>query len=67
MEIEEFSKLEEKINKMINHTKSIKNENKKLKGEIEELKKDLSMNNNERLEIKKKVTTLIDLLDNLDK
>ena len=67
MEIEEFNKLEEKINNMVTNLKSIKDENKILKLKIEELKKESSLKNRERTEIKRKITTLIDLIESIEK
>lgn len=67
MEIDEFIKLEEKINNMVKSVKLLKEENSKLKLEIEKLRKVSSVNDAERVEIKKKVTALIDLIDSIEK
>jgi regulator of replication initiation timing len=67
MEIDEFLKLEEKVNKMVGSVKLLKEENSKLKLEIEKLRKVSSGNDVERAEIKKKVTALIELIDSIEK
>jgi len=67
MEIDEFLKLEEKVNKMVGNVKLLKEENSKLKLEIAKLRKVSSVNDEERTEIKKKVTALIDLIDSIEK
>jgi FtsZ-binding cell division protein ZapB len=66
MDIEEFNKLEEKVNNLVNSLKVIKNENKKLKLELSELKKGASQLDIERDEIRKKVTSLIELIDSIE-
>lgn len=67
MEIDEFIKLEEKVNNMVKSLKLLKEENSKLQLEIEKLRKVSSVNDAERTEIKKKVTALIDLIDSIEK
>ncbi len=67
MELGEFNRLEEKIRDLVNTLKLLKNENNNLKQQLEQLKKESSVKNDERLEIKKKVTTLIELIDSIEK
>lgn len=67
MNIEELNKLEEKVNGMVNTLKLLKDENKKLKTEMAALKVDSSSKEEERNLIKQKVTTLIELLDSLER
>jgi len=66
MEIEGFSKLEEKINNLVKAIKLLKDENKILKLTIEKTKEESSHINSERSEIKKKITSLIDLIDSVE-
>lgn len=67
MELEELNKLEEKVKTLVDRSKQLKAENENLKMQMEQLKKDSSVKNEERLEIKKKVTTLIAMIDSLEK
>lgn len=66
MDIDEFNKLEEKVNNLVNSLKLLKNENKKMKHELAELKKGASQLDTERDEIRKKVTSLIELIDSIE-
>jgi len=67
MELEELNKLEEKVKNLVERSKLLKEENENLKIQIQQLKKDSTVKNEERSEIKKKVTTLIALIDSLEK
>ena len=67
MELEELNKLEEKVKNLVDRSKLLKEENEHLKTQLQQLKKDSTIKNEERLEIKKKVTTLIALIDSLEK
>ena len=67
MEIDEFLKLEEKVTKMVENIKLLKEENRKMKIEMEKLQKVSTVNDAERAEIKKKVSTLIELIDSIEK
>jgi FtsZ-binding cell division protein ZapB len=67
MELEELNKLEEKVKNLVDNSKRLKEENENLKMQLQQLKKDSSVKNEERLEIKKKVTTLIALIDSIEK
>ncbi len=66
MELDEFNKLEEKVIYLVENLKHLKAENENLKEELGKLKKESSLKNEERSEIKKKVTTLIQLIDSLE-
>jgi demethoxyubiquinone hydroxylase (CLK1/Coq7/Cat5 family) len=67
MELDELNKLEEKVKHLVDNLKQLKEENRQLIAELEQTRKDSSTQNEERLEIKKKVTTLIQLIDSLEK
>ncbi|MFC2145953.1 cell division protein ZapB [Acidobacteriota bacterium] len=67
MELEELNKLEEKVKNLVDNSKRLKEENENLKMQLQQIKKDSSVKNEERLEIKKKVTTLIALIDSIEK
>lgn len=67
MELEELNKLEEKVKSLVDRSKRLKEENENLKMQLQQLKKDSTIKNEERLEIKKKVTTLIALIDSFEK
>ena len=66
MELDEFNKLEEKVKYLVENLKHLKVENENLKEELTKLKKESSLKNEERSEIRKKVTTLIQLIDSLE-
>jgi regulator of replication initiation timing len=61
----EFDKLEEKINRLIASMKALRDENQKLKKELQEVKHDSSQRDGEKVEIRKKIASLIDLVDSL--
>ncbi|UCH92914.1 MAG: hypothetical protein JSV88_21835 [Candidatus Aminicenantes bacterium] len=67
MELEELNRLEEKVKYLVDTLKRLKKENENLKLQLEQSKKESSLKNEERLEIKKKVTTLIELIDSIEK
>lgn len=67
MQLEELNKLEGKVKNLVDNLKQFKEENTRLKQELEQTKKHSSMQNEERVEIKKKVSTLIQLIDSLEK
>jgi FtsZ-binding cell division protein ZapB len=67
MELEELNKLEDKVKKLVDRSKQLKEENENLKVQVQQLNKDSTIKNEERQEIKKKVTTLIALIDSLEK
>ena len=65
MSIKEFDKLEEKITRLIAGMKALKDENQKLKKELQEIKHDSSQRDSEKSEIRKKIASLIDLVDSI--
>ena len=65
MSFKEFDKLEEKINRLISGMKALRDENQKLKKELQESKHDTSQRDSEKSEIRKKITSLIDLVDSI--
>ena len=67
MEIAEFGKLEEKINFMVDQNRVLKEENSEMKLELEDIKKQVGFQEGERDDIKKKVSSLIDLIDSIEK
>lgn len=67
MEIDEFIKLEEKVNNLVETLKQLKDENNRLKQEIKNLKKSSSLYDEERAEIKQKIVALIGLIDAIEK
>jgi len=67
MEIEDFLKLEEKVNHLVETLKVLKAENIRLNSEIEKLKKDSTVISKERVEVKQKITALIEMIDSIDK
>lgn len=66
MDLEEFNKLEEKVNNLVNVLKHLKDENKKLRIEISEYKKGASQLDKERDAVKQKVKSLIQLIDSIE-
>jgi FtsZ-binding cell division protein ZapB len=65
MGFKEFDKLEEKINRLIAGLKVLRDENQKLKKELQEIKHDYSQRDSEKSEIRKKIASLIDLVDSI--
>jgi FtsZ-binding cell division protein ZapB len=65
MSFKEFDKLEEKINRLIAGLKALREENQKLKKELQEIKHDSSQRDGEKSEIRKKIASLIDLVDSI--
>jgi regulator of replication initiation timing len=63
MSFKEFDKLEEKINRLISGMKALRDENQKLKKELQEIKHDSSQRDSEKSEVRKKIASLIDLVD----
>jgi regulator of replication initiation timing len=61
----EFDKLEEKINRLITGMRALREENQKLKKELQESKHDSSQRDSEKNEVRKKIASLIDLVDSL--
>ncbi|MCK4836444.1 MAG: hypothetical protein KAT17_07395 [Candidatus Aminicenantes bacterium] len=66
MDMEEFNKLEEKVNNLVNVLKRLKEENKKLRIELNEQKKGATELDKERLEVKDKIKSLIELIESIE-
>jgi FtsZ-binding cell division protein ZapB len=65
MSFKEFDKLEEKITRLITGMKTLRDENQKLKKELQEIRRDSSQRDSEKSEIRKKITSLIELVDSI--
>lgn len=65
MSMKEFDKLEEKIVALVKSLKSIKEENTKLRKELAGFQDNLSQKDVERSEIKKKISSLLSLVDSI--
>jgi regulator of replication initiation timing len=65
MSMKEFDKLEEKIVALVKSLKSIKEENAKLRKELAGFQDNLSQKDVERSEIKKKIASLLSLVDSI--
>lgn len=65
MSMKEFDKLEEKIVALVKSLKSLKEENVKLRKELSGFQDNLSQKDVERSEIKKKITSLLSLVDSI--
>ncbi len=66
MDINEFGKLENKIKNIVSNYMQLKEENQKLKQELESIKRNKAENDKERNEIKKKIKSLIDIIDSIE-
>ena len=66
MQLNDFSQLEDKVKTLVSNLKAVRDENKKLQSELEVLKNETSVNNEERLQIKEKVESLIQLIDSIE-
>ncbi len=67
MEIENFNRLEDKINKILTEIKDLREENQRLKRELSEAGDINTKYGQEREELKNKVSGLIDLIDSIEK
>jgi septation ring formation regulator EzrA len=67
MQLDDLNQLEEKVRSLVNHLKIVKDENIRLQSEIDSLKKVSTVNDEERQQVKKKVETLIELIDSIEK
>jgi len=67
MELNELTKLEEKVKNLVDNLQHLKEENQQLKLELEKSHKETSLKDEERQEIRKKVTTLIQLIESIEK
>lgn len=67
MEINEFKKLEEKINHMVASLKKLQEENLNLKTQLKDYQKVSHSLDRERDSIKQKITSLIEIIDTIEK
>ncbi len=67
MEMDEFNKLEDKIKKLVVKLKQLTGENQTLKEKLAGFKNQSSSYDQERSDIKKKVSHLIDLIESIEK
>jgi predicted RNase H-like nuclease (RuvC/YqgF family) len=65
MSMKEFDKLEEKIVALVKSLKALKEENAKLHKELQGFQDNLSQKDVERSEIKKKISSLLSLVDSI--
>jgi FtsZ-binding cell division protein ZapB len=66
MSLKDFDKLEEKISRLVTNLKTLKDENQKMKKELQTIKQDSSHRDGEKIEIKKKISALIELVDSIE-
>lgn len=66
MSLKEFDTLEEKIARMVTALKQAREENAVLKKELADIKSNSELKDQERSEIKKKVTSLLELVDSIE-
>jgi len=66
MDIEDLNKLEDKVKGLVINLETLKNENKALKEKLKELRSESSVNNTEKDQIKKKVKSLIKLIESIE-
>ena len=63
--MDSLNKLEEKIKGLVKSLEFLKDENMKLKSTLQTLENEKSFNSSEKEAIKKKVSSLIDLIDSI--
>ncbi|MEN8222580.1 MAG: hypothetical protein ABFR36_04920 [Acidobacteriota bacterium] len=66
MNIEDLNKLEDKVKSLVNNLEIFKKENIALKEKLKELRSETSVNNTEKDQIKKKVKSLIKLIESIE-
>jgi len=66
MSIKDFDKLEERIGQMVAAMKQMREENQKLKAQLQEYEQDNQQRDSERGEIKKRISSLIDMISTLE-
>jgi len=67
MDLNDLDKLELKVKSLVDNLILVKEENRRLQTELEQSRNQSSVNTQERQEIKKKVETLIELIDSIEK
>ncbi|MCK4889032.1 MAG: hypothetical protein KAS97_03815 [Candidatus Aminicenantes bacterium] len=66
MDIEDLNKLEDKVKNLVNNLEIIRKENNTLKERLNELRSESSVNNSEKDQIRKKVKSLIKLIESIE-
>ncbi len=66
MNIEDLNKLEEKVKKMVTNLELLRNENAVLTEKLKDLRNESSINNTEKDQIKKRVKSLIKLIESIE-
>jgi|GEM_PF-770146 len=66
MSIKEFDKLEERIGQLVTAMKQLREENLDLKAKIQEFEQDGQQRDVERGEVKKRISSLIDMISTLE-
>ncbi|MCP5048014.1 MAG: hypothetical protein GY940_12630 [bacterium] len=66
MELNGLNQLEEKVKNLVNNLKLAREENERLKTELGQLKEESTVSGQERQQIKKKVETLIQMIDSIE-
>jgi len=66
MSLKEFDKLAEKIGGLVQNMRLLKEENQRLQKELQEMERTMSSKDGERNEIKKKISTLLELVDSIE-
>ncbi|MCK5222180.1 MAG: hypothetical protein KAR14_11415 [Candidatus Aminicenantes bacterium] len=66
MNIEDLNKLEDKVKNLVSNLEIIRKENNTLKERLNELRSESSVNNSEKDQIRKKVKSLIKLIESIE-
>ncbi len=66
MNIEDLDKLEDKVKSLVNNLETIRKENNTLKERLSDLRSESSVNNSEKDQIRKKVKSLIKLIESIE-
>ena len=66
MDIEDLNKLEDKVKNLVNNLEIIRKENNTLKERLNELRSESSVSNSEKDQIRKKVKSLIKLIESIE-
>jgi FtsZ-binding cell division protein ZapB len=64
--IKEFDKLEEKISRLVQCVKTLRSENERLKKELDGVKSDSAQRDGERVEVRKKIAALLQLVESIE-
>jgi len=66
MDIEDLNKLEDKVKNLVSNLETIRKENITLRERLNELRSESSVNNSEKDQIRKKVKSLIKLIESIE-